>query len=64
MSEVVGLAAAVVVVVGLGGNLKIVSWYHWGRYCGSVGVVVVVEAAAAGVAVGEWGPDRDLQHCR
>jgi hypothetical protein len=60
-NEAVGLAVVVVVVVGLGGNLRVVDWW----YSGSVSVVVVAEtAAAAGVAVVEWGPDRDFQNYR
>ena len=63
MNEVDGIAAAVV-VAGPGESLKVVDWHQRGCYSGSVAVVVVAAAAAASIVVGEWGPDRNLQHCR
>lgn len=63
MNEVDGIAAAVVVVAGPGESLKVVDWHQRGCYSGSVAVVVAA-AAAAWIVVGEWGPDRNLQHCR
>lgn len=58
-------AAAAVMVVGPGESLKVVGWHHRVGYSGSVAVVVVV-AAAAGIAVGRWGRDREqmLKHYR
>lgn len=63
MNEENGIAAAVVVVVGPGESLKFVGWHHRGCYSDSVAVVAVA-AAAAWIVVGEWGTDRNLQHCR
>ena len=53
-------AAVIVVVAGPGESLKVEGWHQRGCYSGSVAVVGV----AAGIVVGEWEQDRNLQHCR
>lgn len=63
MNEVDGVvAAAVVEAAEPGENLRVADWHHRDCYSGSVAVVVA--AAAAGIVVGEWRPDQNLQHCR